>query len=106
MTFSTTGNVTYYEVINIETKKRVAYGENPKVISEELDKDLTQFRRTYKEVIKVKPGEKLRLILPYNEKRKNIAISIGSILSASGLSSIIPEKIHYLDFKVADKLYD
>ncbi|WP_153847541.1 hypothetical protein [Sphingobacterium paramultivorum] len=106
MSFSTTGNVTYFEVINADTKKRVAYGENPKIIREELDKDLIQFRRTYKEVIKVKPGENLRLIIPYSEKRTNITISIGSILSGSGLSSQLKDNIQYLDFKIASKLYD
>lgn len=107
MTFSTIGNVTYYEVINVDTKKRVAYGENPKIIREELDKiDLTHFRRTYKEVIKVKPGEKLRLILPYYEKRRNISVSIGSILSGSGINSRFMDKIQFIDFNIADKLYD
>ncbi|WP_454880625.1 hypothetical protein [Sphingobacterium detergens] len=106
MTFSTIGNVTNYEVINVETKKRVAYNENPKIIREELDKDLTHFRRTYKEYIKVKPGEKLRLILPYYEKRRNITIVVGSVTSGSGINSRVMDKIQFLDFKIADQLYD
>ncbi|MGJ1335700.1 MULTISPECIES: hypothetical protein [Sphingobacterium] len=107
LTFSTIGNVTYYEVINVDTKKRIAYGENPKFIREELDKiDLAHFRRTYKEVIKVKPGEKLRLILPYYEKRRNIAIYGSNISSRSGINSRFMDKIQFLDFNMATKLYD
>ncbi|WP_336828469.1 hypothetical protein [Sphingobacterium multivorum] len=102
LTFTSNVSTTKYEVINIDTKQRVAVGDDIKPTSQQPEKD--GYRYVYNQDIKVKAGEKLRLILPLNENRKYITIHVGGVFS--GLSSIIPEKIQYLDFKMDDKLYD
>ncbi|WP_286727846.1 MULTISPECIES: hypothetical protein [Sphingobacterium] len=102
LTFTSNISTTKYEVINIDSKQKIASGDDIKPTSQQAEKD--GYRYVYNQEIKVKAGEKLRLILPLNENRKYITIHIGGVFS--GLSSIIPEKIQYLDFKMDDKLYD
>lgn len=103
ITFTTNIATTEFEVINTDTKRNVIKKVDLKPTSQMQENGGTRY--VYNETIKVKPSENLRIIFPYQQSRKYITVSvIGG--DFSGMASIIPDKVQYLDFKIADKLYD
>lgn len=71
--FTTNISSTQFTVINTDTKKVISKNEDLKPTSQMPENGGIRF--VYNETIKVKSGEKLRLILPYSTSRKYITVS-------------------------------
>ncbi|WP_313236081.1 hypothetical protein AACH28_04765 [Sphingobacterium thalpophilum] len=103
ITFTTNISSSEFEVVNTETQRKVIKKTDLKPTSQVSE--IGGIRFIYNETLKVKAAENLRIILPYHQSRKYITVSVvgGDF---SGMQTLTTDKIQYLDFKMATKLYD